>query len=97
MKYLLPIIALLLALIIFSLPSNAQKKKDEMVLTVDYVLKNEDGTGEVWAKYHSRYNNTARIYYVGIFSKPIPDTLIPGKKIILSPKPKDYTDTCQCR
>lgn len=65
-------------------------------VTVDYVLRYDDGTGEVWAVWKSRYRATAKVYYLATWKgRPIPDSLKPGKKITLKFN-NSGTDTCGC-
>ena len=64
-------------------------------VTVQYILRNDDGSGEVWAKYQSPYKSTLRLYYMALF-RVVPDSLKPGKVLYLRRNDVGGIDSCQC-
>ncbi len=82
-------------LTLFFTHAKAQKKSDKetkpFVVTVDYVLRNDDGSGEIWAKTKVQSRS---IYYQAITTKPIPDSIKQGKKLTLISIPENNKDTC---
>lgn len=87
---------LLAALVLIALTAKGQKKENTIRVKVDYVLRYEDGTGEVWAKLQSKYNKSLLIYYAAFYhDRKIPDSLVRGKVITLRPEPL-VKDTCDC-
>jgi len=71
----------ILAALIISLSLNAQRPAK---MIVDYVLKNEDGSGEVIVKRKLAYNTTGYSYYSCKF-EVLPDSLKVGKVIYMMP------------
>lgn len=80
MKHLLTIFAAA-----FCLTCHAQKRKPQPIkATVDFVLKNEGGGGEVVVKRKLMYNNSGYSYYMAKMEM-LPDSLVVGKVITLYP------------
>ena len=54
----------------------------QISVTVDYVLRSEGDSSEIWAKRRRMYNNPGYVWYVSKVAE-VPDTIKPGKKINL--------------
>lgn len=68
----------------------------EIKVKVQYILRNDDGSGEVWAVRQSRYRNTLRLYYMAEFFGRIPDSIVNGKVLYLRYKDCGGIDSCEC-
>ncbi len=84
---------LILSLVLASCGYTRYAPPTDKKVTVEYILKYEDGSGEVWAVWKSKTRATAKLYYMATFDQ-IPDSLIKGKTFVL--KYGTAPDSCKC-
>lgn len=89
---------LLAACLLAATTAQAQRttKKPVIKIKIDYILKYDDGTGEVWAVHKPPYNKLRKYWYMAYFlDRPIPDSLELGKVLYLHPA-ESMPDSCSC-